>query len=141
MMGFAEEVSQFGETLLAKGYRKLGKGRNRTVYRSPNGQWVVKLPIGVDGLEDNQREATLWKTACRNHIARCRLLNNRYLVMECIATIYDPDTSIRETIRTWNDFPAWTCQVDCFQVGRNRKGHLVAYDYADSRAPYETDLC
>ena len=122
----------------------LGAGRHRRVYTNVSAfpycilgsDYVIKVPwngwhhdnrSGLDwGISDNYREHTLslryGDKPDENGIvyAYARILPNGWLVMERV----DPTWIPRE------DRPAWADYVDCAQVGRNKKGLIVAYDYA-----------
>lgn len=104
---------------MAKNLKLLGIGRNREVFLSPSGKYVVKVPINDLGIYDNAYEAELFaKYGRKDHLAKCRLIG-KVLVMEYI-----------EIHRMkYNELPEWVLSVDCLQVGFNRKGQLLAYDY------------
>jgi len=123
--------------LTSKGYEFLGCGRSRKVFLSPNGQWVVKIPIGPYGMEDNLREYQLWKLSHYQR-ARCRIVSRICLVMEFVdhQLMLDRFNVTGENaheiyIQSMLKLPRWVILLDCFQAGYNRKGQLVAYDYAD----------
>jgi hypothetical protein len=108
----------------------LGQGRHRKTYLSPSGKFVVKIPHGewcgddgLDGQLANIREAEIFKKTKGKdgefRYARCRLMANGWLVMEKIDNNY-----------RWGEMPSWVLSIDCAQVGKNRKGDWVAYDYA-----------
>jgi hypothetical protein len=92
----------------------VGAGRHRAVFQ--RGRVVVKVPLSQAGIQDNQLEARRWRERAHPHLARCRLAGP-LLVMERVST------------RSQNP-PEWADTIDCSQVGLNRKGRWVAYDYA-----------
>lgn len=121
----------------------LGSGASRLTWRLPSG-YVIKYPRNLWGVKDNQLEAAVWKdrfdpekvlahyiahdqwnenrekTICEFKFARCRLIPNTcLLVMEHVAHFNS------------DDLPNWAREMDGAQVGYNRKGELVAYDYAE----------
>lgn len=108
----------------------LGSGRNRAVYLLPGGKYVIKIPINALGLADNDEEH------CFRHMkdpwakkervfARCRLIPGTFLlVME-----YVEDASYQEIRNKLGKVPEWVGCIDSGQVGFNRQGKLVAYDY------------
>lgn len=102
------------------GLEFLGAGRHRAVYR--RGRWVYKVPINEQGDFDNYREAWFYsKTRGKDfngEYARCRMLKNGWLVMEYVEPV-PPKLA-----------PKWADFIDCQQVGTNRRGNVVAYDYA-----------
>lgn len=105
-------------------FQLIGEGRNRLVYR--RGNFVVKVPKNNCGVLDNHREYHIFSSTTDGWLfglryARCRLMKPNYclLVMEYVIPYQEP----------LDKLPLWTYSVDCAQVGYNRKGHLVAYDY------------
>jgi len=99
----------------------IGTDRNRIVYR--RGYFVIKIPLNESGLHDNWHEEMLFKQYGKTRgyipLARCRLVKNSILVMEYI----------EHTGRSFDGCPGWADYVDCGQVGTDRNGSLVAYDY------------
>jgi len=107
-------------------YVKLGTGRNRSVYDMGNG-WVVKVPINAFGLEDNLAESKIYTDTKEDP--------DGYLVKyaECSHFNYKDLPIVRmekvKPVICKTGLPEWTDYVDCGQVGYNKKGELVAYDY------------
>jgi hypothetical protein len=117
-------------------WQYLGEGRHRSVWR--HGNYVIKLPLGQDGIHANYQEAYTWNKygydgGCIKY-ARCRLLGD-ILVMQfancCVAGITDENGYVH--LNTITDLlkVEWPLLVDLWQVGYNRFGQLVAYDYGD----------
>lgn len=105
---------------MRKNLKLIGSGRHREVYRLSDRN-VIKIPIGEDGIGSNYSEARTYR-ACRSdpdgiQYARCRLLQDGSLVMEYVEEVED------------HEKPEWSSYIDCGQVGRNRTGKIVAYDY------------
>jgi hypothetical protein len=107
-------------------------GRNRNVFEMPGG-YVIKLPRNCDGITDNDWEGSVsnYPENIGNHefeqFARTRLFyygEIPVLFMERVA----PLTSA-EVIARFGEEPDWVYSIDGGQVGVNRKGQLVAYDY------------
>lgn len=138
-MGFADymesesgvnSVSDLTQQLLVwvqplLGLKHLGTGRHRTTYRL-NETTVWKFPLSADGCFDNLREAKVYQDTNgvdgEFRYAACSvfpLCGLAILEMEYV----EPKWSTR--------LPKWTGWIDCQQVGYNRNGILVAYDYAD----------
>ena len=96
-------------------------GRNRLVFESRG--VVIKLPLNDYGMHDNEREARKYRERRYFHpMAPCRL-----------AKLFDIPLVVMQKVDTkvpYQDLPEWAAQVDCGQVGRDRRGALVAYDYA-----------
>lgn len=98
-----------------------GQGRGRLAIR--RGNYVYKFPVNESGESWNFREADKYYCYKGNMygipLAKCRLLSSGVLVMEYLEPI--PQSEVPD----WADF------VDCRQVGRNSKGVIKAYDYAE----------
>lgn len=106
-------------------YRYLGEGRHRAAFLTPSGNFVIKVPIDEMGFVDNFREYRMWrqidKWMPKEHLARCKLhQSSGILVMEAVDLAYEYPV----------DGTDWIGFIDCGQVGYNRRGRLVAYDYA-----------
>lgn len=96
--------------------KPVGVGRNRAVFVTRSGRFVVKAPLNDDGLADNQYEATRASARCARSRA-AYLLGIPLVVAE------------RVCLDVKKPYPHWVDGVDCGQVGYNRKGRLVAYDF------------
>ena len=107
----------FVTRLIKAGYLYLGSGRRRMGFLSRNRQWVVKVPLSDDGVADNAWEDRSYRLTDMPY-ARCRILDNHCLIMEAVDVEVNP-----------RNLPRWAFSIDCLQVGYNRKGKLVAYDY------------
>ena len=119
-----EGLERLERLLVSVGFRRLDSGRHRLAFLSPSGRNVVKVPINDFGVLDNGRESTRWgRRAEMWPLARCRLFcDGLLLVMEAVEIL--PNW-------TFSDLPEWAKWIDGGQVGLNRKGEFVAYDYAD----------
>lgn len=98
----------------------LGTGRNRAVYLLPGNRNVIKIPLNDEGVFQNEYEARSAKRddwLYRWQKARCRLIFP-CLIMEYVE------------LGPFSDLPDWSDYVDCQQVGKNRLGNFVAYDWA-----------
>ena len=104
-------------------FKFIGKTKKRAVYLLPGGKNVIKVPLNEQGLHNNYLEDFRYRFQKSKwySLARCRLLKNGCLVMEYIEVIDKPyDLKLY-----------WVDMVDCGQVGYNRLGEVVAYDYGD----------
>lgn len=120
------------EVLRNAGFKEVGEGRNRIAFLSPTGLNVIKVPLSNYGVNDNESEYRYWKKrktpekSSRGYVddtletplARCRMMGI-FLVMEFVDDDVPPEKH-----------PQWSIYVDCGQIGVNRKGRVVAYDYA-----------
>lgn len=103
-------------------------GRNRIVFMTSKG-FVIKLPLNQGGCGDNEWESSV--SSCPDSTGR-QLARTRFhcingiivLFMETVNHLAD-----EEIIRLFGEIPWWVDGIDCGQVGINRKGKLVAYDY------------
>ena len=107
-------------------YMFLAEGRQRIVFLKDN-QWVIKVPKDEWGLLSNEQEFNRYKLFGKIGdivaYAECYLQDDEngisLLVMEKVEQL------------PIKDQPDWAKYVDCGQVGKNTKGEIVAYDYAD----------
>lgn len=131
-------VFDIAEYLKRSGFKEVGEGRHRIAFLSPTGLNVIKVPLNQEGLNDNERESRYWKKYVKSArvrlkardgkldvndenkicLARCRIMGI-FLVMEFV------DNNVPA-----QKHPEWSKYIDCGQVGVNRKGDVVAYDYA-----------
>lgn len=135
MTGIFPDLELYPEMIQPReGWKYLGTGGTRECYLLPSGN-VLKIPRCLAGADGNHKEALLWK---KRHapeeidgwydgwsFARCRIIpGTDLLVMEYV----EPYQS--RGLLSY-DLPKWCTRVDCAQVGFNRAGQLVAYDYAE----------
>lgn len=96
-------------------------GRNRCVLIMNS--YVIKFPITFDGHADNDWEGSISSTdESYIQMARTRLAyvdHTPVVFMELV----------KQAKESYEQLPDWVGSVDCKQVGYNRKGKLVAYDY------------
>ena len=100
----------------------IGEGRGRRVFLLPSGKNVIKVPLNEDGIHDNMAEAFRFRKQRKAWfpLARC-MMWGQYLIMEYIEPVY----GFGDLMKQYN----WVGMVDCCQVGYNRAGKLVAFDY------------
>jgi|SRR5579859_2584968 len=111
-------------------YEYLGSGRHRSVWR--HGNYVIKVPMCEKGIYDNFHERYVWLNRNANRFswakyARCRLIGV-ILIMEYAR--YPGPLSDSNGFIPFDKVPDWASYIDCQQVGYNRRGEIVAYDYA-----------
>lgn len=107
-------------------------GTSRATYIGKN--FVFKLPITMKGYGDNDNEGSIVSIGKEGDdfyvpIARSKLLPRvdiPIVVMEKIIEI-----TRDEIVDRFDKIPDFFSIVDSGQVGYNRKGRLVAFDYAD----------
>jgi hypothetical protein len=118
------------------GFKKVGEGRGRIVFLSPNKKYVLKFPLNETGIEDNKIEAIIYSRFKKNKkeyiedFAPCRLINNIVLMMKAIVEDYGFG-KICNVDDYSNKFPDWVFNYDCNQCGLLSNGKLVVYDYAE----------
>lgn len=107
---------------LVKKYGTPFPGRHRVAFS--NGRCVFKFPINDYGYHDNAWEYHKFRNRTEKSLpmARCRIIDIKeipVLVMEFVTQV-----------PYGKDMPSWADFIDCQQVGWNKKGEIVAYDYA-----------
>ena len=108
--------------LKALGFKVVGQGRHRRGMLFPSGKYILKVPINTEGQQANEEEAERYQTDYSEKGARCRMIDYKgfpCLVME----------AVKPNLYSSSDCP-FLHEVDCGQVGMNRKGKIVAYDYS-----------
>lgn len=98
----------------------VGEGRHRIVYK--HGNYVIKVPLNMWGLASNDKEYRTYQSTNNGWLfgvryARCKLHWSGLLVMEYVESV------------PFEEMPDWAKYIDCQQVGTNRNGNMVAYDY------------
>lgn len=122
--------------LRKKGYTYCGSGWSRECFLSPNEQWVVKIPKNKQGIYCNKDEYSLWLSRERNpsrfdpRLARCKLMRDNLLVMESLNI---GDKKLIDFLSDYDNIQSnpWLHEIDRYQVGINRKGQMVAFDYPE----------
>jgi hypothetical protein len=110
---------------------KVHGGRNRIAFEFDT--YVVKLPITLNGIADNDWEGSVsndpdaepnvWQV----QYARTRLYYKGEIPVLFMEKVNY--TTREELIDRFGKEPEWVSCVDCGQVGFNKGGKLVAYDY------------
>ena len=104
-------------------YEVIGEGHNRIVFLKDD-DTVIKCPLNEDGLNDNISESRRYRQFGDADVvkyAQCKMffLNDiNCLEMERVYPITNEET------------PEWADFVDCGQIGKNKDGKILAYDYA-----------
>lgn len=109
-------------------YELLNSGRNRVVFRLKSGNYVLKFPLNEDGVSDNDWEASICSNKNEEDIDEVQWPKTRYIEIEgficCVMEYIEPITYFEDKV-----LPDWIHSVDGGQVGYNKKGVLLAYDY------------
>jgi hypothetical protein len=120
-----DQITRLFERYFAR-HKTFEFGRNRAVFFYPT--FVVKLPITHDGIVDNDWEGSISGGGRYDvQLARTRMFyvgDFPVVLMERIDEA--TDVSIRQRL---GYLPDWVNSVDGGQVGFNRKGDLLAFDY------------
>jgi hypothetical protein len=111
-----QNFSDIANRLKDNGYSLVGTGTKRAAYVSPCKKHVIKVPIDPIGIMENFHEHMRYKKGDRSKLAKCMLTPNSLIIMEYIQIV--PNYLL----------PEW-CEEFDNQVGLNKKGVLVAYDY------------
>ena len=105
------------------------EGRTRNVFNF--GKYVVKVPKNFYGVIDNEWEGCVSNSEDCDpedvQYARTRL--DYWKGVPVVFMEYVEYASDEQISKRLGYVPEWTMSVDCGQVGFNRKGRLVAYDY------------
>lgn len=107
-------------------------GRNRNVFLLPGG-YVVKIPKNFHGIGDNDWEGSVSNT-------KESIDDPYYVQYPKTRLVYKGDVAIvfmefitpmssKDIISRFGEEPDWVDSVDGGQVGVNKNGRLVAYDY------------
>ena len=108
-------------------YDVIGIGQQRIVFKYSD-KYVIKLPLSPKGIVDNNNEVNFKTNNPNSEIktAHCEIVN-----------IDDVNCLKMEYVDHWSailhssvELDNWCLDVDCLQVGFNKKGSLVAYDFA-----------
>lgn len=104
-------------------------GTSRATYIGK--KFVFKLPITMAGYGDNDWEGSIGKEGEEYYvpIARSKLLPRVDIPIVVMEKVEEAD--LDEIIKRFGKLPDFVSIVDSGQVGYNRKGRLVAFDYAD----------
>ena len=122
-----------------KGYIFLGSGISRRVFLCPDKETVVKIPVEAWAQTCNSIEEYNCHLGMRNEempqVAPCRVervKGGKVLFMERVAPMMTPGDfctlSVDEQENFLKGLPWWVNEIDCFQVGRDKTGKIVAFD-------------
>lgn len=103
-------------------------GRNRNVFIM-NG-YVIKLPRNIYGAIDNEWEGCI--SNANDDPEEIRYARTRLAYFNGVPIIFMEyvEYASNEKMKTvLGKVPSWTLSVDCGQVGFNKKGKLLAFDY------------
>lgn len=117
----ADHVRELLTYFVERGY-KGDFGRERyTFFRPSNPRIVYKVPLNLEGIRANTREAEAFKKDDHIKVARCRVVYpNKDIGIPVLAMEFVTPTT--------DELPWWSDFVDCQQVGKNHRGNIVAYD-------------
>lgn len=103
-------------------------GRTRVAFLFPT--YVVKLPVTYAGIGDNDWEGSVSNIPGDTEniqYARTRLHYEGEIPVLLMERVEWQTTD--KLIALYGEVPWWVDFVDCGQVGLNRRGRLVAFDY------------
>lgn len=101
-------------------------GRNRVVFHM--GRYVVKLPMNYGGVADNDWEGSVRHSQDPREAKYARTRMVYFGEIPVVFMEYVKSTGYSD-LRNLGPVPKWVDGIDCQQVGFNRRGQLVAYDY------------
>lgn len=101
----------------------IGQGRHRVVFR--DGDHVLKVPYRASGIDANFYEGRTQSNNPHEPRASCSLDD------QLAGQLKSPCVLRMEYVEHvgCSPRPDWTWSVDCGQVGRNKDGKVVAYDW------------
>jgi hypothetical protein len=121
------DLLKWENELINNGWKFVGSGRHRRVLKRKN--YVIKIPWQIEGVQANINEARLYnryKQIYNNtrHYAPCKLIKNNCLIMKAV-DIIDPFL-----FKEFDEY--WVFYLkDGAQVGYDKQGNLLAFDYSD----------
>lgn len=118
-------ADQIIENLKSK-YECLGVGRHRIVFKLKSSNYVIKFPLGCSGEADNDWEGSLVtnKNSFMSDTNRVRTPKTKWINYKgfvCVIMEY-LDENVTEK-------PEWAGKVDDGQIGTNKKGQILAFDF------------
>lgn len=105
-------------------------GRNRATFVFRN--HVVKLPINFGGLGDNDWEGSVSNGPDQDDRYSIQYARTRLYYVGELPVLFMERVTPAGSVEIENRLgfePEWVYSVDCGQVGFNKSGRLVAYDY------------
>ena len=96
-------------------------------------EFVVKIPLDEAGCFDNEREARICKIYNKQINKNCHYDGDPHYAKCQLEYIWSVPILFMERVRlpvSYKGLPDWIGYIDCMQVGYNKQGKLVAYDYA-----------
>lgn len=127
---FLETLTRLHERYASRA-EAVHEGRNRRVYVMRN--HVVKVPMNNDGVADNDWEGSV--SNCDQYPQsdyQVQYARTRLIVVDDVPVVLMErvdDVTVAQIVDRLGREPQWVGCVDCGQVGFNRRGRLVAYDY------------
>lgn len=114
---------------LKEKYECVGLGRHRIVFKLKGGNYVIKFPLGCSGEADNDWEGCLVSNKKKYHkdeeiviLPKTKWLNYHGFV--CVIMEYLDEDKLKDVKK-----PKWANFVDDGQVGVNKDGLVLAFDY------------
>ena len=104
------------------GYEIVGRGNTRLVIRRKGHNWVLKIPVRAGGISDNCLEGKRYRI---NELPQVRKAKAKCVTVCKLPIVIMEWVNIDPVIQ----MPAWAYHVDSEQVGINRRGQIVAFDY------------
>lgn len=107
------------------------EGRNRRVYVMRNG-YVVKVPLNLGGITDNDWEGSVSPASQISSDWQIQYPKTRLFHVEEIPIVLMEFVEFAgedKIVERFGRFPNWVYRIDGGQVGFNRLGRLVAFDF------------
>lgn len=111
-----------------KGYKYVDEGAFRVVLSKSN-KYVIKVPINEEGISCNLIEELMYKGYNQEeNLAQCEIFYFKGIpILKMEYVMHWVDAGIPES-----KLPKWANKIDHQQVGLNRSGKLVCYDYGNN---------
>ena len=110
----------------------LGSGRHRFCFTGNDDQYIIKVPKSYDGIIDNGIEAKTYRDYADKVLRNEYDMSRPHYAFCYIEKLWSVDLLIMERLiypKREDALPEWTDFIDCMQVGYNKQGKLLAYDY------------
>ena len=104
-------------------FKELGKGRHRICFTSTTRQFVFKVPSCLAGIAANDWEGSIFSEEYARH--KLFYIDGIPIVIMEKVRILEGD-ELKNAYQNYD----WVSSIDGGQVGMNRKGEIVAYDFA-----------
>lgn len=107
----------------------LSAGRHRMAFLDIRTDFVVKIAHNIDGIQANREEVSSFRNRNSNSLPMAKCYS-WVIVEDCPIAIVMEYVEMAKDRYTLSIIHPWVWSVDCGQVGYNKQGKLVAFDYS-----------